>query len=162
MEPLLDQIVHDVYRAARIAQVAKLTNRGINLLGDWCERGVRVVSVTQQIDLSGSIGHLIATILFAVAEIELQNIKQRQAAGIAVAKQNGCFGFPGQQSIRRKKDGGKKHEGIGMEFYGASASGGRDLPSNNTSAGPLSKTTRRRIIVLLTCRDLDNTEGKCQ
>lgn len=27
VEPLLDQVVHDVYRAARIAQVAKLTNR---------------------------------------------------------------------------------------------------------------------------------------
>ncbi len=34
---------------------------GINLLADWCERGVRVVAVTQQIDLSGSVGRMVAT-----------------------------------------------------------------------------------------------------
>ncbi len=43
---------------------------GINILSKWCEWGVRVVSVTQQIDLSGTVGHLVAGVLFAIAEIE--------------------------------------------------------------------------------------------
>jgi len=42
---------------------------GINILSKWCECGVRVVSVTQQIDLSGTVGHLVAGVLFAIAEI---------------------------------------------------------------------------------------------
>ncbi len=59
---------------------------GINTICQWCESGVRVVSVTQQIDLSGTVGNLVAGVLFAIAEIELQHSKERQAAGIAVAK----------------------------------------------------------------------------
>jgi len=64
---------------------------GINILSKWCECGVRVVSVTQQIDLSGTVGHLVAGVLFAIAEIELQYAKERQAAGIAVAKSRGTY-----------------------------------------------------------------------
>ncbi len=47
--------------------------------------------MTQQIDLSGPVGHLIASLLFGIAEIELQHAKERQAAGIAVAKQRGVY-----------------------------------------------------------------------
>jgi len=46
---------------------------GINTICQWCENGVRVVSVTQQIDLSGTIGHLVAGVLFSIAEIELHS-----------------------------------------------------------------------------------------
>jgi DNA invertase Pin-like site-specific DNA recombinase len=64
---------------------------GINTLSRWCEHGVRVVSITQQIDLSGTVGHLVAGVLFAIAEIELQHVKERQAAGIAAARQRGVY-----------------------------------------------------------------------
>jgi DNA invertase Pin-like site-specific DNA recombinase len=50
---------------------------------------VRIVSVTQQLDLSGITGQMVAAVLFGVAEMELQNNKERQAAGIALAKQRG-------------------------------------------------------------------------
>jgi DNA invertase Pin-like site-specific DNA recombinase len=52
---------------------------------------VRVVSVTQQIDLSGTVGHLVAGVLFAIAEIELQHTRERQAAGITAAKVKGIY-----------------------------------------------------------------------
>jgi hypothetical protein len=32
-------------------------NEGVNVLADWCKRGVRVIAITQQIDLSGPVGH---------------------------------------------------------------------------------------------------------
>jgi len=64
---------------------------GVNVLADWCQRGVRIIAITQQIDLSGPVGHLIASLLFGIAEIELQHAKERQAAGIAVAKQRGVY-----------------------------------------------------------------------
>ena len=43
---------------------------GIATLTDWLGKGVRVVSVTQQLDFSGATGKLIAAVLFAVAEME--------------------------------------------------------------------------------------------
>jgi DNA invertase Pin-like site-specific DNA recombinase len=75
----------------KLDRIARSMQEGINTLSRWCELGVRVVSITQQIDLSGTVGHLVAGVLFAIAEIELQHVKERQAVGIALAKQRGAF-----------------------------------------------------------------------
>jgi DNA invertase Pin-like site-specific DNA recombinase len=75
----------------KLDRIARSMREGINTLSRWCELGVRVVSVTQQIDLSGTVGHLVAGVLFAIAEIELQHVKERQAIGIALAKQRGVY-----------------------------------------------------------------------
>ena len=64
---------------------------GVDLLADWCERGVRGVAVTRQIDLSGAGGRMVASVLFGRAEIESEYRRKRQAAGIAVAKQRGVY-----------------------------------------------------------------------
>ena len=40
----------------KLDRLSRRLRDGINLLADWCKRGVRVVAVTQQIDLSGTIG----------------------------------------------------------------------------------------------------------
>ena len=37
------------------------------MLANRCKRGVRVIAVTQQIDLSGPVGHMIASLLFGIA-----------------------------------------------------------------------------------------------
>ncbi len=71
----------------KLDRLARSLKEGVNVLADWCQRGVRIIAVTQQIDLSGPVGHLIASLLFGIAEIELQHTKERQAAGIALAKQ---------------------------------------------------------------------------
>jgi DNA invertase Pin-like site-specific DNA recombinase len=52
--------------------LAAISKEGVNVLADWCQRGVRVIAVTQQIDFSGLVGNLIASLLFGIAEIELQ------------------------------------------------------------------------------------------
>jgi DNA invertase Pin-like site-specific DNA recombinase len=75
----------------KLDRIARSMREGINILSRWCECGVRVVSVTQQIDLSGTVGHLVAGVLFAVAEIELEHVRERQAAGVALAKQRGVY-----------------------------------------------------------------------
>jgi DNA invertase Pin-like site-specific DNA recombinase len=75
----------------KLDRIARSMREGINTLSRWCELRVRVVSVTQQIDLSGTVGHLVAGVLFAIAEIELQHVKERQAAGIAAARQRGVY-----------------------------------------------------------------------
>lgn len=79
----------------KLDRLARNLRDGVNVLADWCQRGIRVIAVTQAIDLSGPVGQMIASVLFGVAEIELQHAKERQAAGIAAAKQRGAY--PGRQ-----------------------------------------------------------------
>jgi DNA invertase Pin-like site-specific DNA recombinase len=75
----------------KLDRLARSVRDGVNILSDWTERGVRVVSITQGIDLSGAFGQAIAALLFAVAEMELANIRERQQIGIAAAKQRGVY-----------------------------------------------------------------------
>ena len=75
----------------KLDRISRRLKDGINLLAEWCERGVRVVSVTQQIDLSGPVGRMVASVMFGLAEIELEYRRERQQAGIAVAKTRGVL-----------------------------------------------------------------------
>ena len=98
----------------KLDRLARSMREGVNVLTDWCERGVRVVSVTQQIDLSGTIGHLVAGVLFAIAEIELQHTRERQAAGIAVAKQNGVYTGRRKGTLKAKPERAKELKAKGL------------------------------------------------
>ncbi len=50
----------------KLDRISRGQRDGVNLLADWCERGVRVVAVTQQIDLSGPVGRMVASVLFGL------------------------------------------------------------------------------------------------
>jgi predicted site-specific integrase-resolvase len=71
----------------KLDRLSRRQRDGVDLLADWCERGVRVVAVTQQIDLSGAVGRMVASVLFGLAKIESEYRRERQAAGIVVAKE---------------------------------------------------------------------------
>ena len=75
----------------KLDRISRGQRDGVNLLADWCERGVRVVAMTQQIDLSGPVGRMVASVLFGLAEIETEYRRERQAAGIAEAKKRGVY-----------------------------------------------------------------------
>ena len=77
-----------VYKLDRISRSLK---DGINTLVGWCEAGIRVVSVTQQLDFNGATGQLVASVLFAVAQMEQETRRERQAAGIAAARESGKY-----------------------------------------------------------------------
>ncbi len=71
-----------VWKPDRIARTQK---EGINTFYDWCDAGVRVVSVTQQIDLSGTVGRIVAgvdpqacltTVLSRVADHKINHIEE--------------------------------------------------------------------------------------
>ena len=64
---------------------------GVDVLADWCERGLKIVVITQQIELNGAVGRMIAALLLGLAEIELEYRQERQAAGIEVAKRKGIY-----------------------------------------------------------------------
>ncbi len=75
----------------KLDRLSRSLRDGVNVLADWCERGVRVVSTTQGVDLSGPVGRMVAALLLGVAEIELEYRRERQAAGIRVAKKRGAY-----------------------------------------------------------------------
>ncbi len=75
----------------KLDRLSRRLRDGVNLLADWCERGVKIVVVTQQLELTGPVGRMIAAVLLGLAEIELEFRRERQEAGIAVAKKKGKF-----------------------------------------------------------------------
>jgi len=96
--PAFERLQSDIFRGEvgtvlvwKLDRLSRKMRDGLNVLCDWCERGVRVVSVTQQIDLSGTVGRMIAAVLLAVGEMEQETRRERQAAGIAAAKERGIY-----------------------------------------------------------------------
>lgn len=75
----------------KLDRLSRKLREGISVLCDWCDRGLRVVSVTQQIDFSGTVGKMIASVLLGVAEIEQETRRERQRAGIEAAKKIGRY-----------------------------------------------------------------------
>lgn len=75
----------------KLDRISRRLKDGINLLSDWCNSGVRVISITQAIDLTGAVGRMIAAVMLGLAEIELEYRHQRQTAGIEVAKKKGKY-----------------------------------------------------------------------
>jgi DNA invertase Pin-like site-specific DNA recombinase len=99
----------------KLDRLSRSLKDGITTLCEWCDKGIRVVSVTQQIDFNGAVGKLIASVLFAVAEMESETRRERQSAGIAAAKDRGVYtgrpkgatkaGVDPQRAIQLRKQG---------------------------------------------------------
>ena len=77
---------------------------GIKTLSEWLEMNVRLVSTSQQFDLSGITGKMISTVLFAVAEMENETRRERQAIGIENAKSKGVYKGRKKGSTKAKPD----------------------------------------------------------
>ena len=56
-----------VYSLDRLARNAL---EGMTLLADWLKRGIRLVVLTLQMDFSGDVGRMVASLLFHIAEME--------------------------------------------------------------------------------------------
>lgn len=75
----------------KLDRVSRSLIDGLTTIQGWLEKGVRLVSTSQQFDFSGATGKLIASVLFSVAEMEQETRRERQQAGIAVAKERGIY-----------------------------------------------------------------------
>ncbi len=75
----------------RLDRLSRNLRDALNVLCDWCDKKLRVVSVTQQIDFNGTIGKMIAAVLLGVAEMEQETRRERQKAGIEAAKSRGVY-----------------------------------------------------------------------
>src|SRR5436305_835557 len=66
----------------KLDRLSRRLRDGVNLLAEWCERGLKIIVVTQRIELNGAVGRMIAAVMLGLAEIELEFRQERQAAGI--------------------------------------------------------------------------------
>jgi DNA invertase Pin-like site-specific DNA recombinase len=75
----------------KLDRLSRRLKDGVNILADWAERGLKVVVTSQQLEFNGSVGRMIAALLLGLAEIEWEFRKERQQAGIAVARKKGVY-----------------------------------------------------------------------
>ena len=101
----------------KLDRLSRKTADGIALLASWFEADVRLISVTQQIDLTGAVGRMVASLLFGVAEIEHEYRKERQAAGIALARKRGAYKGrkPGTTRARPKRAAALRAKGLTVD-----------------------------------------------
>ncbi len=96
--PQFERLQRDIFNGTirtvvvwKIDRLSRSLIDGINVLADWCGKGLRVVSVTQQIDFSGAVGKMLAAVLLGVAELEQETRRERQRAGIEAARERGVY-----------------------------------------------------------------------
>jgi len=111
-------IFHGKVKAVVCWKLDRLSRRlrdGVNLLADWCERGLKIVVVTQQIELNGPVGRMIAAVMLGLAEIELEYRRERQAAGIQVAKKKGSYKGRKKGTTKSKPERAKELRDKGLK-----------------------------------------------
>lgn len=74
-----------------ISRFARNTKDLLGLVEQLTEKGVEFVSKKEAIDTTTPTGKFMLTIFGAVAELEREYILQRQAEGIAIAKERGIY-----------------------------------------------------------------------
>lgn len=75
----------------RLDRLSRNLKDGINILTDWLEQGIRVVSISQMLDFSASTGKVMAAFLLGLGEMEMETRRERQMIGIAAAKEKGVY-----------------------------------------------------------------------
>ena len=77
-----------------ISRFARSTKDLLSLMEELKRKGVEFISQKESIDTSTPMGKFILTVFGAMAELERDNILERQAEGIAIAKEEGRMGRP--------------------------------------------------------------------
>ena len=77
-----------------ISRFARNTRDLLDLTSALETKGVQFVSQKESIDTSTTTGKFILTLFGALAELERENLLERQAEGIAIAKAEGRMGRP--------------------------------------------------------------------
>lgn len=94
----------------RLDRLGRDTRDVLNLVHEIKEKGATLRVLSPAIDTSGPLGEVVLTVLGMVAQMERTFIKERQAAGIASAKQRGAYKggtakFPVDEVLRLKEQG---------------------------------------------------------
>jgi DNA invertase Pin-like site-specific DNA recombinase len=118
----------------KVDRIARRLREGLDVLCGWVDRGVRFVSVTQQVDVAGAFGRMMLAMMLGLAEIEWEYRAERQTAGIAQAKARGVY--------RGRKPGTTKGEPDRARELQAK---GLDAPEIAAALGVSARTVRRYL-----------------
>lgn len=74
-----------------ISRIARNTKDLLSIIDTLNQKGVHFVSLKENIDTSTPTGKFMLTVFGAIAELERENILERQREGIAIAKERGAY-----------------------------------------------------------------------
>lgn len=98
LQAMLDYVREgDVLYVESISRLARSTRDLLQILDELQAKGVQFISGKENIDTSSPQGKFMLTVFAALSELEREQIRQRQAEGIAIAKQQGKY--QGRQPI---------------------------------------------------------------
>lgn len=81
----------DVVIVESISRIARNTRDLLSVISELTERGVEFVSLKESIDTATPQGRFMLTVFGALAELERENILERQREGIEIAKSEGKY-----------------------------------------------------------------------
>ena len=87
----------DVVIVESISRIARNTRDLLAIISELTAKGVEFVSIKESIDTTTPQGRFMLTVFGALAELERENILERQKEGIAIAKEEGKY--KGRQPI---------------------------------------------------------------
>lgn len=95
LQALMDYVREgDTVHIESYSRLARNTRDLLNVVHELEEKGVNVHSLKENFDTSTPQGKLMVTFMQGIAQFERDLIKERQAEGIAVAKEKGKFQKP--------------------------------------------------------------------
>lgn len=102
LQAMLDYIREgDVLYVESISRLARSTRDLLQIVEELKSKGVQFISQKESIDTSTPQGKFVLTVFAALAELEREQIRQRQAEGISIAKNQGKY--QGRQPIQYDK-----------------------------------------------------------
>lgn len=95
LKEMLDYVREgDVVVVESYSRIARNTQDLLSIVSQLTEKGVDFISQKEQVDTSTPAGRLMLTIFAGLAQFERECLLDRQAEGIAIAKQEGRMGRP--------------------------------------------------------------------
>lgn len=73
----------------KLDRLSRNLQDGVNVLCNWLKKGIRIIAISQQLDFSGAVGQMVASLLFAVAAMEREALRENTRRGIAAARARG-------------------------------------------------------------------------
>ena len=81
----------DLVICESISRIARNTRDLLTIISDLTEKGVEFISLKENIDTTTPQGRFMLTVFAALAELERENILERQREGIEIAKAEGKY-----------------------------------------------------------------------
>lgn len=81
----------DIVIVESISRIARNTRDLLTIISELTEKGVEFVSLKENIDTTTPQGRFMLTVFGALAELERENILERQREGIEIAKSEGKY-----------------------------------------------------------------------